>query len=97
MQIVTQFAECMEGSNHVRQPFTSYCLHKMLHKILKNRNQVTIPRIVDRIKENMLPLPEEPDEIHDLLTGIQSLSDEFEFVCGEHTNVADIQIRKKGK
>ena len=97
LQMVTQFAECMEGSNYVRQPFTFYCfcLHKMLHKILKNRDQVTIAGILDRIKENVLPLPGKPDEIYDLLTGIQSLSDEFD-IRGEHTNVADIRIRKKG-
>ncbi|XP_064398884.1 uncharacterized protein LOC135345387 isoform X1 [Halichondria panicea] len=94
LQMVIQFAECMEGNNHVRQPFTSYCLHKMLHKILKNRNQVTITRIVDRIKENMLPLPKEPDKIHNLIIDIQSLSDEFD-IRGEPTNVVDIQIRKK--
>ncbi len=65
LEMVTQFAECMEGSNHVRQPFTFYCfcLHKMLHKILKNRDQVTIAGILDRIKENVLPLPGKPDEI----------------------------------
>ena len=96
LQMVTQFAECMEGNNHVRQPFTSYCLLKVLYKILKNRDQVSIAGIVDRIKENMLPLPEKPDEIHDLLIDIQRLSNEFD-VRGEPTNVADIQIRKKGK
>ena len=96
LQMVTQFAECMEGSNHVRQPFTSYCLLKVLHKILKNRDQVSIGGLVDRIKENMLPLTEKPDEIHDLLKDIQSLSDEFD-ICGEPINVVDIQMRKKGK
>ena len=96
LQMVTQFAECMEGSNHVRQPFTSYYLLKVLHKILKNRDQVSITGIVDHIKDIMLPLTEKPDEIHDLLKDIQSLSDEFD-VCGEPTNVADIQIRKTGK
>ncbi len=96
LQMVTQFAECMEGNNHVHPPFTSYCLLKFLHKILKNRDQVSIFGIIDRIKENMLPLPEKPEEIHDLLIDIQRLSNDFD-ICGEPTNVVDIQIRKKGK
>ncbi len=96
LQMVTQFAECMEGNNHVRPPFTSYCLRDTLHKILKNRDQLSITGLVDRIKENMLPLPEKPDKIHDLLIDIERLSNDFD-ICGEPTNVADIQIRKKGK
>ncbi len=90
LQMVIQFAECMEGSNHVRQPFTSYCLRDTLHKILKNRDQISIGGIVDRIKENMLPLPANPDEIHALLIDIQRLSDEFD-VHGEYTN--EVQVR----
>ncbi len=96
LQMVTQFAECMESNNHVRQPFTSYCLLNTLHKVLKNQEQVSITGIVDRIKENMLPLPANPDEIHDLLVDIQSLSDVFD-IRGDYANVTDIQIRKKGK
>ncbi len=96
LQMVTQFAECMEGNDHVRQLFTSYCLLKVLYKILKNRDQISIAGIVDRIKQNMLPLPEKPDEIHDLRIDIQRLSNEFD-IRGEPTNAADIQIRKKGK
>ncbi|XP_064398906.1 uncharacterized protein LOC135345411 isoform X2 [Halichondria panicea] len=90
LQMVIQFAECIEGSNHVRQPFTSYCLRDTLHKILKNRDQISIGGIVDRIKENMLPLPANPDEIHALLIDIQRLSDEFD-VHGEYTN--EVQVR----
>ena len=95
LQMVIQFAKCMEGSNHVRQPFTSYCLRDILNKILKNCKQVSIATIVHYIKDKMLPLPANPEEIHDLLIDIQSLSDEFE-ICGEPTNVADIQINRKG-
>ncbi len=95
LQMVTQFAECMEGSNHVRQPFTSYCLRDTLHKILKNRDQVSITGIVDRIQENMLPLPANTDEIHDLLIDIQTLSNEFD-IRGDYTNeFGEVQVRRK--
>ncbi len=93
LQMVTQFAECMEGDNHVRPPFTFYCLLKLLHNILKNHDQVSIGGIVDHIKENMLPLPAKPDEIRDLLIDIQSLSDMFD-IRRERTN--DYQVRRKG-
>ncbi len=97
LQMVTQFAECMEGSNHVCQQFTSYCLLKALHKILKNRTQLSIIGIVDHIKENMLPLPEKPDAIHDLLIDIQSLSDEFDIRSEYSNGFEEVQIIKKGK
>ncbi len=97
LQMVTQFAECIEGSIHVRPPFTSYCLRDTLNEILKNHDQVSITAIVDHIKENMLPLPANPDEIHDLLIGTQSLSDLFD-MFGEPTNeFGEVQIKKKGK
>ena len=97
LEMVTQFAECMEGNNHVRPPFTSYCLRDTLNKILKNCDQVSITGIVDRIKQNMLPLPEKPDEIHDLLIDIQGFSDEF--VMHRHrpsNDLGKLKVRKKG-
>ena len=93
LQMVTQFAKCMESSKcSICPPFTSYCLRDTLHKILKNRNQVSIPKIVDCIKENMLPLPANPDEIHDLLVDIQSLSDDFNIRTNE---LGELQVQRR--
>ena len=94
LQMVTQFSECMESSKcSICPPFTSYCLRDILHKMLKNHNQVSITGIVNYIKKNLLPLPVIPDEIHGLLL---ALSDEFD-MCGEPTNnFGGIQVKKKG-
>ncbi len=99
LQIVNKSAECIKNSNAVYPSFAFYYLLDILHIIFKNRDRISIGGIVERIKENNTPLPEEPEEIHDLLI---DLSDKFD-LCGQGANeyeaneYGEFQVRTKGE
>ncbi len=74
--------------------YTFHYLLSILSSIFKNRDHISITGIIECINDNKIPLPEKPDEIHDLLIG---LSEEFE-VCGQSSHdFGEFQVYRKGK
>ena len=80
LQMVEQLAECIEVNSRVTPTLPSYkhyFLLGTLQKIFKNRQQILISGLITRIKENMLPLPENPTEVYNLLVETWSMVDSF--------------------
>ena len=74
LQVVEEFAKCIDSNSNQQPPLvslTEYCLLETLKKMSKNQDQISIRGLLEMIKENKLPLPEDPETVHDLLTRIK--------------------------
>ena len=74
LQMVEEFAKCIDANSNQQPPLaplTMYCLLETLKKMSKNRDQISLRGLLEMIKENKLPLPEDPETVHDLLTCIK--------------------------
>ncbi len=95
LEIVTKCATCIKKSSTSHSNFVVYYLLEILSTTFQNRDYISIEELVESIKEHNIALPENPNEIHNLLIG---LSCEFE-ICGKETGneYEKKEIRRKGE
>ena len=98
LQLVEQLAECIEANSQVTPPFPSfkhYCIFGTLQKVFENRHQIQLSGLIERIKENMLPLPESPTDVYNLLVETWSIVNSFSLSLVLETGgaIKDVEIR----
>ena len=98
LQLVEQLAECIEANSQVTPSlpsFKHYCVLGTLHKMFKNRQKILLGGLIERIKENMLPLPENPSEVYDLLVETWSVEGSFNLSPESQTrgDIENVEIR----
>ena len=98
LQLVEQLAECIEANSQVTPSlpsFKHYCVLGTLHKMFKNRQKILLGGLIERIKENMLPLPENPSEVYDLLVETWSVEGSFSLSPESQTrgDIENVEIR----
>ena len=97
LQMAEQFADCIQFYSLSHPHLPSYqhcCLLRILHKLFKNRQQILISGLLETIKRNMLPLPENPTELNNLLKETRSITNSF--TLSDHPSGIMIETMEEG-